>query len=336
MPKVVGVSFELAGKIYHFSPGQLELKEGQKVVAESNRGLELGVVVQGPLETPQGKLEGPLKTVERAATPEDCARCEANHQEEAEAARICGERIAQHQLPMKLTGARYTFDHKRLVFYFTAASRVDFRQLVRELASIFRTRIELRQIGVRDEAKLIGGLGPCGRELCCARFLRSFDPVAIKMAKSQGLALNPNKISGVCGRLLCCLRYECETYENGRRQLPTLGALVQTAEGEGKVTQVNVLRETVRVLLEDKGEVELPATEVSLAGDDAKAQAARAPAPWPPAQPEGAVPSPSAPVAGEQRTGPGPGRRGRRRRRRRGRGRAPGSGGGQQAGPPQA
>lgn len=331
MPKVVAVSFRPAGKVYYFSPGELEVKEGQKVLAETGRGLEFGEVVQGPREVPEGELNGPPKPLLRVATPEDWSRQEANREREADAVRLCMEKIAEHGLPMKLTGARYTFDRRRLVFYFTAASRVDFRKLVRELASMFRTRIELRQIGVRDEAKIVGGLGPCGRELCCGRFLRDFEPVAIRMAKSQGLALNPSKISGVCGRLMCCLRYESETYEHGRRALPKVGSIVATPVGEGKVTDLNVLRQTVRVQIPERGPVEVAAADLACVGGDseAKAPSAQAQAP-PPPPPQPAEAGPGEKKAGEQ------GRRRRprrRRRRRRGRGRKRNEGQGGQSRP---
>ncbi|MBC7334807.1 MAG: stage 0 sporulation family protein [Clostridia bacterium] len=232
MVTVVGVRFRRAGKIYYFDPGQLPLAVGDKVIVETVRGVEYGEVVVGPREVPAEQVVNPLRQVIRRATPEDAETAKANAAREKEAFAICQRKIEEHGLPMKLVGAEYTFDRNKLLFYFTAEGRVDFRQLVRDLAAIFRTRIELRQIGVRDEAKLLGGLGCCGRELCCASFLGEFDPVSIRMAKDQNLSLNPGKISGICGRLMCCLRFENDSYEEGREETPAAAGAerVQAAE----------------------------------------------------------------------------------------------------------
>ncbi len=215
MVKVVGVRFKKAGKIYYFTPGDLDIKEGDAVIVETARGVEYGDIVLGPKYVDESEIVQPLKEVIRKAKSEDLVVVEENARKEKDAFEICLEKIANHELPMKLIDVEYTFDRKKVIFYYTAPGRVDFRELVKDLASVFRTRIELRQIGVRDEAKMIGGLGPCGRALCCATFLGDFAPVSIKMAKKQNLSLNPSKISGVCGRLMCCLRYEYEVYEEG-------------------------------------------------------------------------------------------------------------------------
>lgn len=213
MQTVVGVSFKKAGKIYYFDPSEIELRSGDKVIVETSRGIELGEVVINPKEVEEDQIIQPLKMVIRKATPKDIEQLEINIQKEKEAYTICLEKIGNHGLPMKLVDVEYTFDNNKIIFYFTADGRVDFRELVKDLASVFRTRIELRQIGVRDEAKMIGGLGPCGLELCCKTFLREFEPISIKMAKNQELSLNPAKISGICGRLMCCLRFESDDYD---------------------------------------------------------------------------------------------------------------------------
>ncbi|MDH7479265.1 MAG: stage 0 sporulation family protein [Syntrophomonadaceae bacterium] len=218
MQRVVGVRFKPAGKIYYFDPGSLELRFSDRVIVETARGIEYGEVVVGPKQVPEASLVQPLKTVIRRGTPEDELRVQENRRKEKEAFRICKEKIQEHGLPMKLIDVEYTFDNSKIIFYFTAEGRVDFRDLVKNLAAIFRTRIELRQIGVRDEAKMIGGIGSCGRVLCCRSFLGDFEPVSIRMAKDQNLSLNPIKISGICGRLMCCLKYESETYENQRTE----------------------------------------------------------------------------------------------------------------------
>lgn len=218
---VVGVRFRKAGKIYYFKPGQMELEKGDEVIVETARGIEFGIVVVGPRLVPVEETVAPLREVIRKATPEDLVRVEENRRSAREAFDICQQKIAEHGLPMKLIDAEYTYDRGKILFYFTAEGRVDFRELVKDLAAIFKTRIELRQIGVRDEAKLVGGIGPCGRELCCCTFLCEFEPVSIRMAKGQNLSLNPTKISGICGRLMCCLKYEEDTYRSCPRDEST-------------------------------------------------------------------------------------------------------------------
>lgn len=247
MPRVVGVRFKEAGKIYYFSFGDLDLKPGDKVIVETVRGLEFGEVVVGPKDVSEEELGDTLKSVLRKATKEDLERVKKNKEEEKKAFEICLQKIQEHNLPMKLVDVEYTFDVSKIIFYFTAEGRVDFRQLVKDLAAIFRTRIELRQIGVRDEAKMLGGIGCCGRVLCCATFLGDFEPVSIRMAKDQNLSLNPSKISGLCGRLMCCLKFENEVYEEAKEKFPPLGSTVVTPMGEGTVTAVDVLREKVQV-----------------------------------------------------------------------------------------
>ena len=214
MPTVVGVTFKAAGKVYYFDPQQFQLQKGDQVIVETSRGIEMGQIVVDPKEVEPDEIVAPLKLVVRKATQEDLNLVLNNNDKEKEAFRICQEKIIKHDLPMKLIDVEYTFDNSKVIFYFTSDGRVDFRELVKDLARIFKTRIELRQIGVRDEAKMIGGLGSCGRALCCHTFLRDFLPISIKMAKAQDLALNPAKISGICGRLMCCLRYECEHYDD--------------------------------------------------------------------------------------------------------------------------
>ena len=212
MPRIIGVRFRCAGKIYHFDPGRNKIEPGMSVIVETARGLEMGEVVKGKQEVPESELVMPLKKVRRPATPADLRQAEKNKKKEQEALTKCARQIKRHGLEMKLVGAEYTFDRSKIIFYFTSEERVDFRELVKDLAAIFRARIELRQIGVRDEAKLRGGIGPCGRNFCCASFLCEFVPVSIRMAKEQNLSLNPTKISGVCGRLMCCLRFEANAY----------------------------------------------------------------------------------------------------------------------------
>jgi cell fate regulator YaaT (PSP1 superfamily) len=230
MVKVVGVRFKKAGKIYYFTPGDLDIKEGDAVIVETARGVEYGDIVLGPKYVDESEIVQPLKEVIRKAKSEDLVVVEENARKEKDAFEICLEKIANHELPMKLIDVEYTFDRKKVIFYYTAPGRVDFRELVKDLASVFRTRIELRQIGVRDEAKMIGGLGPCGRALCCATFLGDFAPVSIKMAKKQNLSLNPSKISGVCGRLMCCLRYEYEVYEEGCIGFPDVSEIIRMGD----------------------------------------------------------------------------------------------------------
>ncbi|MFU0800680.1 MAG: stage 0 sporulation family protein [Xylanivirga thermophila] len=250
---VAGVRFKKAGKIYYFAPNDIELCAGDHVIVETARGIEYGEVVVAPKYVSEDDIVSPLKNVIRKATQEDEDKVQDNLNKAKDAFDICIKKIEEHDLPMKLIDVEYTFDNNKIIFYFTAEGRVDFRELVRDLASIFRTRIELRQIGVRDEAKMVGGLGICGHNMCCCAFLGEFDPVSIKMAKEQGLSLNPAKISGVCGRLMCCLRYEQCTYEKARRKMPRVNAGVITSYGHGTVVETNVLLETakVKVLLED-------------------------------------------------------------------------------------
>ena len=259
MIEVIGVRFRNVGKIYYFSPGTLEIKTGDKVIVETARGMEFGHVVLGCREVDESKVVQPLKTVIRLATEEDAVREETNRKKEKEAYRICQEKIHKHSLEMKLIDVEYTFDNNKILFYFTADGRIDFRELVKDLASVFKTRIELRQVGVRDETKIIGGIGICGRALCCHSYLSEFIPVSIKMAKEQNLSLNPSKISGVCGRLMCCLKNEEETYEYLNSKLPGVGDFVTTDDGmKGEVHSVNVLRQTVKVIVTvDKDEKEI-------------------------------------------------------------------------------
>lgn len=247
MVNVIGVRFKKAGKIYYFDPDNNPIKMGDYVIVETARGIEYGEAVVGPKEVNEDEIISPLKKVLRIANDEDKERDAQNKEKESEAFQICLDKIAEHQLSMKLIDVEYTFDNNKVIFYFTADGRVDFRELVKDLASIFRTRIELRQIGVRDEAKMVGGLGLCGRSLCCAAFLGDFEPVSIKMAKEQSLSLNPTKISGICGRLMCCLKYEQDTYECIRRQLPKVGSIVKTPDGQGEVVENSTIDECVTV-----------------------------------------------------------------------------------------
>ncbi len=250
MTKVIGVRFRQAGKVYYFSPGKLHVKQGDKVIVETARGVEFGHVVMGPKDVRDESITQPLKSVMRIATDEDKRNEEKNREREKEAFDICLEKIRKHELDMKLINAEYTFDNNKILFYFTADGRIDFRELVKDLAAVFRTRIELRQIGVRDETKIRGGIGICGRPLCCHTYLSEFAPVSIKMAKEQNLSLNPTKISGVCGRLMCCLTNEQETYEALNSKLPAIGDVVTTPEGlKGEVQSVSVLRQLVKVVV---------------------------------------------------------------------------------------
>ena len=267
MIKIVGVRFRTAGKVYYFGPKNLDLKIGDRVIVETARGVEMGTVAVAPKEVPDDEVVQPLKTVQRIATEEDFKRAEKNKEKEKEAFKICQEKIKKHKLEMKLVDAEYTFDNNKLLFYFTADGRIDFRELVKDLAAVFRTRIELRQIGVRDETKIRGGIGICGRELCCHTYLSEFAPVSIKMAKEQNLSLNPTKISGVCGRLMCCLTNEEETYEELNNNLPSAGEAVTTPEGlKGEVQSLSVLRQLVRVIVtldNDEKEIrEYPAADL--------------------------------------------------------------------------
>lgn len=258
MTKVIGVRFRTAGKIYFFSPGKFEVKRGDQVIVETARGVEFGNVVMGPKEVKDEEITQPLKTVIRLATEDDRRVEEKNRKKEKEAFQICLEKIHKHGLEMKLIDAEYTFDNNKVLFYFTADGRIDFRQLVKDLAAIFKTRIELRQIGVRDETKILGGIGICGRSLCCHTYLSEFAPVSIKMAKEQNLSLNQTKISGVCGRLMCCLKNEQETYEELNKKLPGIGDTVTLPDGiQGTVQNVNVLRQRVKVVVEVNDEKEI-------------------------------------------------------------------------------
>ena len=250
MINVIGVRFRAAGKIYFFSPGKLEIKKVDSVIVETARGVEFGRVVTGPKDVPEEDVVQPLKSVIRIATDQDRKTEEKNREKEKEAFQICLEKIRKHGLEMKLIDAEYTFDNNKVLFYFTADGRIDFRELVKDLAAVFRTRIELRQIGVRDETKIRGGIGICGRPLCCNTYLSEFAAVSIKMAKEQNLSLNPTKISGVCGRLMCCLTNEEETYEHLNSQLPAVGDTVTTPEGlSGVVNSLSVLRKLVKVIV---------------------------------------------------------------------------------------
>jgi cell fate regulator YaaT (PSP1 superfamily) len=263
--KVIGVRFRQAGKIYFFDPGEWKVNRGDCVIVETVRGVEYGKVVAGIRYVREDEVVLPLKKVIRIATPEDTEQMEENRRAARSALKICQEKIDAHGLEMKLVDAEYTFDRNKIIFYFTADGRVDFRELVRDLAAVFRTRIELRQIGVRDEAKMLGGIGPCGRILCCSSFLGDFEPVSIKMAKDQNLSLNPAKISGLCGRLMCCLKFENDVYEEAKRLLPDLGERVRTPKGEGRVVLLNLLERKIQVeLSENKALVECSLEDVSL------------------------------------------------------------------------
>lgn len=259
MIKIIGVRFRNAGKIYYFSPGKMEIKYGDQVIVETARGIEFGQVVLGSREIADEKVVQPLKPVIRMATAEDKEKEAANRAKEKDAFKICQEKIHKHNLEMKLIDVEFTFDNNKILFYFTADGRIDFRELVKDLASIFKTRIELRQVGVRDETKIVGGIGVCGRALCCHSYLPEFIPVSIKMAKEQNLSLNPTKISGVCGRLMCCLKYEEETYEYLNSKLPGIGDYVTTDDGlRGEVHSVSVLRQQVKIIVTvDKDEKEI-------------------------------------------------------------------------------
>ena len=258
MVKIIGVRFRNVGKIYYFNPKNFQIKTGDAVIVETARGVEFGRVVLGPKEVEDSKVVQPLKDVIRVATKKDQEKEENNRKKEQEAYEICLKKIQKHDLDMKLIDAEYTFDNNKVLFYFTADGRIDFRELVKDLAAVFKTRIELRQIGVRDETKILGGIGICGRPLCCHTYLSEFVPVSIKMAKEQNLSLNPTKISGVCGRLMCCLKNEQETYEYLNKKLPGLGDRVVTPEGlKGEVQSVNVLRQLVKVLVDAGDEKEI-------------------------------------------------------------------------------
>ncbi len=254
MIKVVGVKFKEAGKLYYFSPGGISVEKGDNVIVETARGLEFGTVTMGETEIKESDVVAPLKNIIRKATEKDCKKHKQNLEKKSEALRICQEKIDAHKLEMKLIDVEYTFDNSKVVFYFTADGRVDFRELVKDLASVFRMRIELRQIGVRDEAKMLGGVGNCGRGLCCNTWLADFEPVSIKMAKVQNLSLNPSKISGICGRLMCCLKFENEVYTHLKKGMPSTGERIKTPDGIAVVTDVNILENKIktRLVLEER------------------------------------------------------------------------------------
>lgn len=252
MVNVIGVRFKKAGKIYYFGPDKYDINKGDFVIVETARGIEFGECVIGIKQIPEESIISPLKLVLRIATKDDIKKHKENKEKEKSAFEICLNKISEHGLNMKLIDVEYTFDNNKVIFYFTAEGRVDFRDLVKDLATIFKTRIELRQIGVRDEAKMLGGLGPCGRPLCCSTFLGDFASVSIKMAKEQNLSLNPTKISGICGRLMCCLNYEQSTYEDIRKRIPKVGSIVKTEDGTGVVVSNNIIKESVKVKLKCK------------------------------------------------------------------------------------
>lgn len=255
--EIVEIKLRDAGKVVFHETGGLKVKVGDYVVLEADKGLEYGQIVAEPVEAAEGTVDEALKKIIRIATPEDLAQIEANKKELKRIFEICGQKIQEHQLDMKLVEAEYSFDRSKLVFYFTCAGRVDFRALVKDLAKVFRARIELRQIGVRDEAKLLGGFGPCGQPLCCTKFLKDFEPVTIRMAKEQNLPLNPNKISGICGRLMCCLAFEHKLYKELLERMPRVGQTIPTSRGTGKVTAVNPLQGTITVEVEEGRRIEI-------------------------------------------------------------------------------
>lgn len=267
MYSVVGIRFKKAGKIYYFDPENLIIEKGQFVIVETARGIEYGQVVVGKKIVEENDVVLPLKKVIRLANDEDAIQVEKNKNDAKEAFHLCEDKIKNHDLDMKLVDVEYTFDRNKIIFYFTAEGRVDFRELVKDLAAIFRTRIELRQIGVRDEAKMLGGIGPCGRILCCSSFLGDFEPVSIKMAKDQNLSLNPAKISGLCGRLMCCLKYENDNYESGKLELPDIGSKVMTPFGVGRVIGLNILERKVQVEFIDAKKVETLSLEDVVEGE---------------------------------------------------------------------
>lgn len=335
MIRIVPIKFRDAGKQYDFNAQGLELQKGDRVVVETDRGRALGTVVLPPREVPRSEAPASIKSVLRLATDEDLSLAATNASREGEAFRFCQRRIQERKMEMKLVRAEYLFDGSKILFYFTADGRVDFRELVKDLAHHFHTRIEMRQIGVRDEAKLTGGIGICGRELCCCTFLTDFTPVSVKMAKEQGLALNPNKISGQCGRLLCCLSYEYETYCGMKKGLPKCGRKVQTEEGEGEVVNQNVLAQTVTVRLGDGQKVTVPADQLTKGprpepqgaakprpeGEEGRPERRRSRRPAQgtaknaPPRPEKAPPKDAAPAAAEGEQGQDGKKRTRRRRR---------------------
>ena len=255
MVEFIGVRLKKTGKIYYFDPDQLDISKDEYVIVETSRGIEFGKVVIANKSVDEEDVVLPLKKVIRVATKKDKVTVLENKESAEEAYRTCYEKIKEHNLDMNLVDVEYTFDRNKVIFYFTADGRIDFRELVKDLAAIFKTRIELRQIGVRDEAKLLGGIGPCGRMLCCSTFLGDFEPVSIKMAKDQNLSLNPTKISGLCGRLMCCLKYENDDYEQAKKQLPDLGEIIETPIGKGKVVGLNILEHVIQIEIIDKERV---------------------------------------------------------------------------------
>lgn len=257
MVKVVGIRFKKAGKIYYFDPDEFIIDTSMNVIVETARGIEFGEAVIPNREVPEDEIVAPLKKVMRIATEEDLKHAEDNRKKEKEAFATCLQKIRDHNLEMKLIDVEYTFDNNKILFYFTADGRVDFRELVKDLAAVFKTRIELRQIGVRDESKMMGGIGVCGRMLCCSSYLGEFQPVSIKMAKEQGLSLNPTKISGTCGRLMCCLKYEQDAYEQIIKRAPKIGAIVDTPDGQGVVMETSLLKEMIKVKLDKGNETDL-------------------------------------------------------------------------------
>ncbi|GBF11421.1 stage 0 sporulation family protein [Tepidibacillus infernus] len=267
MYSVVGVRFKKAGKIYYFDPEDLSVEKDQFVIVETARGIEYGQVVIGRKTVGDEDVVLPLKKVMRIANTEDALQVEQNKIDAKEAFQVCYDKIVKHELEMKLVDVEYTFDRNKIIFYFTADGRIDFRELVKDLAAVFRTRIELRQIGVRDEAKMLGGIGPCGRILCCSSFLGDFEPVSIKMAKDQNLSLNPTKISGLCGRLMCCLKYENDNYESGKEELPDIGSKVMTPLGLGRVVGLNILERKVQVEISATQNVEVMALDDVVVGE---------------------------------------------------------------------
>ena len=270
MPIVVGVVFKRAGKVYYFDPDGIDLKSGDKAIVKTSRGVEFGEVVSPPTEVADAEITAPLKKVVRKASDEDKEQLRKNKEKEKEAYRVADEKISKHRLPMKLIEVEHVFDGSKIIFYFTADGRVDFRELVKDLASVFRTRIELRQIGVRDEAKMIGGLGPCGQRLCCTVFLGDFDPVSIRMAKEQDLPLNPLKISGICGRLMCCLKYEYEAYLDFKKRAPRRGTKVETEFGTAKIVDFSVPKETMILQLESGQRIEMSLADTQKCGCEGK------------------------------------------------------------------
>ncbi len=255
MIEIVEIRFKKNGKLYYFDPAGYKLRAGTAIIVETARGIEIGEVVSGNKEIDDSKIVSPLKPVLRVATEKEIQQAETNKEKEKEAYKICVEKIQKHNLEMKLIDVEYTFDQSKILFYFTSDGRVDFRELVKDLASVFKTRIELRQIGVRDEAKIIGGLGICGRKLCCASHLGGFEPVSIKMAKEQNLSLNPTKISGTCSRLMCCLKYEQEAYEDLLKNTPSVGSYVETPDGRGNVSEVNLLKGLLKIAFKNGDDI---------------------------------------------------------------------------------